>query len=100
MVKKKRIKKLREPRSLNQISQQLHEAIRSDRKGRDFCLYLSHGVWIFHAMGSGLQINADEKGYYQGLAGIYSKSAFPQDMVYDMQYLNQINLEKKWSLLR
>lgn len=49
-------------------------------------------------MGSRKQLTADAANYYQGLAGIYSRSAKVEDVVEDMKYATRIFFEKKREL--
>lgn len=89
---------LKETRSLNAIATQLVVTTRLDPKGRQYCLYRRYGTWRIHPMGSRKQLTADAANYYQGLAGIYSRSAKVEDVVEDMKYATRIFFEKKREL--
>lgn len=86
---------LKEIRSLDAIANQLILTIRMDRKGRQYCLYRRYGTWRINAMGSRKQLSADAGNYFQGLAGIYSRSAKVEDIVEDMKYSFKIFVEKR-----
>lgn len=89
---------LKETRSLNAIAHQLVITVRMDPKGRQYCLYRRYGTWRIHAMGTTKQIAADAANYYQGLAGIYSRSVKVEDVVEDMKYASKIFFEKRRQL--
>ena len=89
---------LKETRSLDAIANQLILTIRMDQKSRQYCLYRRYGTWRINAMGSRRQLAADAANYFQGLAGIYSRSAKVEDVIEDMKYASRIFFEKRRAL--